>query len=414
MNKTIAIPFRIKTAITLALIIGAVSFLTMCMPKEDTAKKITFKDFAGSASCQSCHKNIYATHINTAHFHTSELATAASIKGSFEAGSNIFPYENGTFMAMEKTADGFFQVEYSGSNKLQSHPFDIVTGSGTKGQTYLWWDSNKIYQLPITYFTQAHQWCNSPGFPERAVFNRIITSRCLECHTTFINKISAPEIPKEDFDKNTIIYGIDCERCHGPGADHVAYQTQHPADSTAKFIINPAKFSRQQSLDLCALCHGGKLQKTKPSFSFVAGDKLSDFFSWDSTAREAVDIDVHGNQLGLLKLSKCFLQTSTLTCTTCHNPHQNEKSNLAVFSQRCMSCHNKEHNNFCTIKSVDEKILQGNCIDCHMPKEPSRAIAVFLPGQDKLSSSLIRTHYITKYPVETQKYLDDLARSPKK
>jgi predicted CXXCH cytochrome family protein len=203
---------------------------------------------------------------------------------------------------------------------------------------------------------------------------------------------------------------VDCEKCHGPGAQHVTYQTQHPRDSSAKFIINPARFTRQQSLDLCALCHGGSLQKTKPSFSFVAGDKLSDFFTWDSTSQSAADIDVHGNQLGLLKFSKCFLNTTTLTCTSCHNPHQNQKNELVVFSQRCMSCHTKEHNNFCTVKSVEEKTLQNNCIDCHMPRQPSNAIAVFLPGQSVLTPSLIRTHLIKVYPEETAKYISSLKK----
>ncbi|RTL60825.1 MAG: hypothetical protein EKK37_01335 [Sphingobacteriales bacterium] len=414
MKKIVFIPVKSRTITISALIVCTVSFFTMCMDKREagTEKKIEYKDFVGSESCKSCHKNIYDTHINTAHYHTSELPTEKSIKGNFEPGSNFFPYDNGSYTAIEKTDSGFFQVEYFGIKERQRHPFDIVTGSGTKGQTYLWWDTNKLFQLPITYFTQAHQWCNSPGFPERAVFKRIITSRCLECHATFISKISPPEAPREDFDKKTIIYGVDCERCHGPAAQHVNYQTQHPKDSTAKFIINPAKFARQQSLDLCALCHGGSLQKTKPSFSFVAGDKLSDFFTWDTTVQSAANIDVHGNQLGLLKFSQCFIQNNSLTCTSCHNPHQNQKNELTVFSQKCMGCHNKEHNNFCTVK-VDEKILQNNCIDCHMPKQASTAIAVFLPGQSVLTPSLIRTHLIKKYPEETAKYLSSLKHAEK-
>ena len=56
--------------------------------------------------------------------------------------------------------------------------------------------------------------------------------------------------------------GVDCEKCHGPAARHVEFQTQNPKETIAKFIINPAGFSRQQSLDMCALCHGGRLQKT--------------------------------------------------------------------------------------------------------------------------------------------------------
>ena len=403
-----------NSTIIIVMVIVCISFLTMCMNKKtakaDAEKKASYKDFAGSASCQNCHKDIYHSHLNTAHFHTSEIASEKNIKGSFETGKNIFPYPNGSFIAMKKMDSGFYQVEYFGNAERQRHSFNIVSGSGTKGQTYLYWENNKLFQLPITYFTSASQWCNSPGFPDRAVFKRPITSRCLECHTTFAAVISASGIEPEEFDKKTIVYGVDCERCHGPAAMHVAYQTQNPKDNNAKYIINPAKFTRQQNLDLCALCHGGKLQKTKSSFSFVSGDTLAGFFKWDTASKTAGDIDVHGNQLGLLKLSRCFLESSTLTCNSCHNPHQNEKNELAVYSQRCMTCHNKEHNNFCTINPSLVANIKNNCIDCHLPKQASHAISVFLPGQSMLTPSLIRTHYITIYPDETKKYIEQMKK----
>lgn len=401
--------------IIIVAIIVCVSFFTMCMNKEadksEALKKTVYKDFAGSASCRGCHKNIYDSHLQTAHFHTTETASEKNIKGSFEPGKNIFPYSNGSNIAMVKTDSGFYQVEYNGDIEKQRHPFDMISGSGTKGQTYLYWEKNYLLQLPITYFTAANQWCNSPGFPDRAHFRRPITSRCLECHSTFATTISAPGVEPEQFDKKTILYGVDCEKCHGPAAMHVAYQTKNPKDTNSKYIINPAQFSKQQNLDLCALCHGGRLQKTKPSFSFIAGDTLSNFFTWDTTAHTAADIDVHGNQYGLLKLSRCFKESITLTCNSCHNPHQHEKNELSLFSQRCMNCHNKEHDNFCTIKTVSAAGIKSNCIDCHMPKQASKAIAVFLPGQTNLTSTFIRTHFITTYPDETKNYIEHIKKN---
>ncbi|MGE5108471.1 MAG: hypothetical protein ACM3H8_13050, partial [Sphingobacteriales bacterium] len=147
--------------------------------KKSFVSKIRYEDFAGSSSCQGCHKSIYDSHVHTAHFHTSEIASEKNIKGSFEEGKNIFPYNNGNYIVMKKTDSGFYQVEYSGGIEKQKYPFNITTGSGAKGQTYLHWKNNKLFQLPITYFTSANQWSNSPGFPDRAVFKRIITSRCL-------------------------------------------------------------------------------------------------------------------------------------------------------------------------------------------------------------------------------------------
>ncbi|MES1226379.1 MAG: hypothetical protein ABUT20_63475, partial [Bacteroidota bacterium] len=179
------------------------------------------------------------------------------------------------------------------------------------------------------------------------------------------------------------------------------------------FIINPASLSRQQQLDACALCHGGKLQKTKPSFEFVAGDKLSDYFTYDTTTNPVTDnIDVHGNQYGLLRASKCFRMSETMTCNTCHNPHENERGKVEIFSQRCAGCHNtNEHGNgkICKMTATLGTSINNNCIDCHMPAKASRAIAVYLPGASEPVSAYIRSHFITIYPEETKKFMEKKA-----
>jgi nitrate/TMAO reductase-like tetraheme cytochrome c subunit len=243
----------------------------------------------------------------------------------------------------------------------------------------------------------------------KAVFNRPITSRCMECHSTYVNTISAPGKEPESFDGASIVYGVDCEKCHGPAAAHVAFQSQHPTETKGKFIINPASLSRQLQLDACALCHGGRLQKTKPSFEFIAGDKLADYFTFDTTAPNPSTIDLHGNQYGLLRASKCFRMSETLTCNTCHNPHEKEKGKPALFSQRCISCHNNnDHGNgkLCKMSASLGSAITANCIDCHMPAKPSHAIAVYLPGANEPTAALIRSHFISIYPEETKKFMD--------
>src|SRR6267142_3141873 len=46
------------------------------------------KHFAGSESCERCHKRIAETHQLTAHYLTSRPANVKTIKGSFDAGKN--------------------------------------------------------------------------------------------------------------------------------------------------------------------------------------------------------------------------------------------------------------------------------------------------------------------------------------
>ena len=408
-----------RSAIAIFFIVSCVFILIQCINNGNNAKEkkesdatitdaknVNFQQFAGSETCGKCHKEIYETHIRTGHYLTSRPAIEKYIKGSFEKGKNVYPYNPFLSVAMEKRDSGLYQVEYVNGVEKSARSFDIVVGSGAKGQTYLSWKNNELFQMPISYFTAADEWANSPGYPNRVVFNRPVTSRCMECHSTYVNTISATKKEPEEFDHYQILYGVDCEKCHGPAAKHVEYQTQHPKDTKAKYIINPAMLSRQQNLDLCALCHGGRLQKTKPSFEFIAGDKLSDYFVRDTSSPDTKSIDVHGNQFGLLGESKCFRMSATLTCVTCHNPHENERGKVALFSQRCMTCHNKEHGTFCKINPAQVLSINTNCVDCHMPRQPSKSIALLLPGEVAPTAALIHTHFIKVYPDETKKFID--------
>jgi hypothetical protein len=285
---------------------------------------------------------------------------------------------------------------------------DLVVGSGTKGQSFAYWKEHSLYQLPISYFSAPRQWANSPGFPPaRILVDRPISLRCMECHSTFMEEEVKPGDRKDQFNPQHIIYGVDCEKCHGPAARHVTYQTQHPKDTPGRFIVNPAKLSRQQNLDLCALCHGGRLQPVQPPFTYVVGTDLSRHYKVDTVSAAAAaagSFDVHGNQYGLLRASKCF-RMSNMTCGTCHNPHENERGRLALFSSRCMECHNRAHQSFCTIDPARVPGIEKNCIDCHMPAQPSRAIALFMPGKDAPVASLIRSHFISVYKQATDQFL---------
>lgn len=409
--------YRRSVAVTVLIFSGLLIFERCMNNGTETAgsKKPVFSQFAGSASCAGCHKEICNNHLGTAHYLTSGVADKNSIKGSFDTGKNIFQFAANTVVAMEKRKDSFFQVEYLAGREAAAYPFNVVIGSGTKGQTYLHWNKDRLFQLPITYFTAANEWCNSPGYPGKVVFNRPVTSRCLECHSTFAEPASTPDKQPEAFNRNTMIYGVDCEKCHGPGAEHVVFQTKNPGVKTAKFIINPASLSRQQNLDLCILCHGGRLQKTKPSFSFKVGDAITDYFALnDAVPQFASEIDVHGNQYGLMAASKCFMKSNTMTCNTCHNTHINEAGKTAVFSQRCISCHNTEHVAECKMRTAVGDGISSNCIDCHMPLEQSRAIVVLLPGNDVPTPAKMRSHYIKIYPNETKKFIEQMKSSANK
>jgi len=396
--------------VIISSILSGVLLLVKCSfsDKKSSGNTIQYSQFAGSTTCLKCHKDIYEKHLQTEHFLSSSIASIDMIKGSFEKNRNEYFFTPLSSVAMEKRGDSLYQVEYINGIEKQKGSIDIVVGSGRKGQSFLSWKNNSLVQLPVTYFTPESTWSSSPGFsPQKIAFNRVVTSRCLECHNTYFKTISSEDKHPEEYDHSQIIYGISCEKCHGPAKEHVNFHTANPTDTGAKYIINPSALSRQLQLDLCALCHSGKLEKIKPSFSFQAGDKLSDYFSFSSSPGQTINIDVHGNQLGLLSSSKCFIETE-MTCTSCHNVHENEKGKLEVFSQRCATCHNGTLHHQCKMTNTIGNAIYKNCIDCHMPLQPSRSIAVYLQGASFPTPAKLRTHYITVYKEDTQKILEFL------
>jgi mono/diheme cytochrome c family protein len=390
------------------IIITCVFILTRCINNDKTESngQLTgINQFAGSSKCAGCHQDIYKTHVQTAHFLSSTPAEEKYIKGSFAKDSNRYSYNPNLIVVMEKRDSGLFQVVYFHGEEKIALPFQLVIGSGAKGQTFIHTKGNRFFQLPISYFTAADQWTNSPGFPNTVVFDRPITSRCLECHVSYVERTSAPNKEPEEFDSRQVLYGVDCEKCHGPAKEHITFHTENPNETKGKYIIDPRGFSRQQSLDMCAICHGGKMTKLKPSFEFTAGDKLSDYFKIDTSSTMASNfgnMDVHGNQYGLLKASQCFIQSNTMTCGSCHNPHENERGRIELFSQRCISCHSPGHDNICKMTEEIGASITSNCIDCHMPKQRSMAIALQIAGEEVPKAALIRSHLIGIYPEETK------------
>lgn len=371
------------------------------------------KKFAGSASCASCHTEIYKNHIQTAHYMDSRPASKEFIKGSFTRDKNIFVYNKWIKVALEQKKDKFFQVALINDIEFQRQSFDIVIGSGRKGQTYLWWDDKKLFQLPVSYYTPMNSWCNSPGFPTTYVrFNRPISAQCLECHSTYAKEDDSAE-DVNTFDKTQMIYGIDCERCHGPAAEHVAFHQKQPNEKKARYIINTKNMDRQVRLDACALCHSGFRNAIQPAFSFMAGGKLDDFSSVMYNTDSASTLDVHGNQYGLLTASKCFQMNKQLDCSSCHNVHANEFDKPKLFSQRCMNCHNETKQNTCTIQPVNGLILSENCVDCHMPVLPSKNIRLDVDTAGNLIDDQVRTHRVAIYMEKTNEFLKKLKTAKK-
>lgn len=357
------------------------------------------EQYVGSKTCMECHADIYDSHIKTAHYNTSAPANATNIKGSFKSGNNILDLKEIELKMVVKNKSFYEHTKYKYEEKEESvSKMDITIGSGVKGQSYLTWDNNKLYQLQASYYAPTDSWINSPNFPTHKI-TRPVNDACLKCHTTFAKNLDLSGKGNE-YNRSQMVYGIDCESCHEPAAKHVIYHRENPTIKTSKFMLKTSTLSRKQKLDACAVCHSGlrNLQLKENPFSFLTGENLDDYSRNFYTGRPDTELDVHGNQYGLLTSSECFKQTPKMDCTTCHNPHENQRGDVSYFNQKCITCHNTNAT-LCGLDTSDmNKTNKQNCIACHMPLSPSKSMMVQL-SKDSLSKSvMVRTHLIKVYP----------------
>lgn len=296
---------------------------------------------------------------------------------------------------MFATAEGYFQsaVEEPGPGKTISRTerIDIVAGEPRKGQSYLFWKGDQLFQLPVSYWSEVDGWVNSPSYPDGSPhFDKDIIPRCLECHASYFDWLPPPA---NRYRKSSLMLGIICEKCHGPGREHVALHraSAHLKPGAAEAIVNPAKLARDRQIDVCGLCHSGNGTPIAPSLSFLPGDDLRDYIDIPFVPAEDA-IDVHGSQVQMLRRSRCFQQTTTLTCTTCHDVHTVQRD-AASFSSVCRTCHQPSQ---CGEFSRLGDQISTNCIDCHMPMQESHAL--FVRANGKTLRPKVRNHTIAIYP----------------
>ncbi|MES1249852.1 MAG: hypothetical protein ABUL46_04165, partial [Chitinophaga rupis] len=105
--------------------------------------------YAGATACIKCHQPVCDAYAFAAHDRTSALATREVIPGSFTPPGNHFSYGPGLDVRMVQRDSGLFQVAVI-DGKEEAHRFDIVVGSGRKAQTYLYWNGDQPFELPVS------------------------------------------------------------------------------------------------------------------------------------------------------------------------------------------------------------------------------------------------------------------------
>ncbi|HEV3326785.1 MAG TPA: multiheme c-type cytochrome [Puia sp.] len=397
---------RGKKFILTGMIFTGILFFSRCLNSNGHDQDPRGEAYAGSAACIKCHQQIVDSYLRTPHYHSASLASPSNaIAGSFSKDSNSFVVNDTTKVVMERREGVPYQVLYINGRERRAQRFDIVFGY-SKGQAYLYWKNDLVYQLPISWFTSLHRWTSSPGYPPgMPFFDRPVLERCFECHTSFITQSNGQK--ENALDAASLIPDIDCERCHGPAANHVSFHTDNPGEKQGRYIASYNRLPRARKIDMCAVCHAGsKKILLRTVFGFRPGDSLSHFEVPEnvSSARP----DVHGDQVALLASSKCF-RMSEMDCSTCHNTHVNDHGNYVGYAQRCQSCHSPDNHNFCKIANAQNiSFLKENCTRCHMPEQASDIIKARSAGANGNTPIFMVNHRIAIYPEESKKIIGGL------
>jgi len=335
----------------------------------------------GAATCRACHADIVAQHAETAHAHTSAPASEQTVRGSFAPGRNVLRTGNPALsFVMEKREGGLFHVSRDAARGVErADRFDVVFGSGRKGQTYLYWRGQDLLQLQVSWLREADAWMNGPGYTDGVLdLERVVMPRCVECHA------SAPLKPGDGRG-----FGVGCASCHGDGAAHVAWHSAHPGEKGGRDIFHPGKLGQARALEGCAVCHSGMRSMKTAAFSWLPGEPLDTHLGPPAPGRDVVD--AHGNQVGLLAKTKCFQGSPGMTCSSCHDAHQTQRS-PEVLAKACTGCHAAPKHSDPAISSAPS----AGCVECHMPNVPSGLIRLQTPAG--VVAQKYRSHAIGIYP----------------
>jgi hypothetical protein len=352
--------------------------------------------YVGDGPCAHCHKDRVNSYHTTAHFLASSPPSAQTIRGKFGAPSNMLATANPNLqLAMEANDRGYFQTASLRTSPTavlrRSERFAVVVGYGRKSQSYLFWSADLLFQLPVSFWNALDGWVNSPELVDgKADFERPVGPRCLECHAS---RFESRSPPTNRYDPSSLVLGIACERCHGPGGEHVArYRSRSPPRSPAQSaIVNPARLSRARQLEICGQCHEGPGTALAPPLSFLPGEELGRYFAF-ARPEPSARLDIHASRGQLLGASRCFRSTATLTCATCHDVHA-PRRDAAAFSSACLTCHRTEA---CRRFPKLGHAIDGRCVECHMPLQPTGQVVSRADGASV--RPMVRNHQIAIYP----------------
>jgi predicted CXXCH cytochrome family protein len=178
-------------------------------------------------------------------------------------------------------------------------------------------------------------------------------------------------------------WNVGCEKCHGPGGEHV----RQPSRAN---IINPARLDPVQGTNVCIQCHSQGRPLKNPingrnydwPVGFQVGLNLSDVWQLEehtlgeTTFTHFADGTAHKNRMQGNDFVNSVMYTRGITCFSCHDVHgtDNNADLLRPANVMCLTCHGPKSPNGPHTATIEAHTHHtagspGNeCVGCHMPK----------------------------------------------
>lgn len=331
-----------------------------------------FAAYGKSPSCQSCHEEEYKNWQGSHHALAERTVDPALDRAAFDPTRTI---SHGSQRSVARVADGEMQLVTQGLNAT-NEPFTVarVIGVDPLLQYLLPAGGGRLQASELCFDPKRLEWFNVYGEEDRRPGEwGHWTGRgmnwnfmCATCHNTRLRKNYDPRT--DTYATTMAEQGVGCEACHGPMAEHNAWQAKHPNRSGDPTI---RKITRPEMFDTCGQCHARRGELTG---DFRPGEKFLDHHQLtipDETDLFYPDGQVREEDYEFTAFLGSKMHAAGVRCVDCHEPHT---SKLRVPGNlMCMACHGNTMTNGApridlVTHSHHKTDTAGDlCTDCHMP-----------------------------------------------
>jgi hypothetical protein len=341
--------------------------------------------YLGDAACAACHGPMCDSYHEHPMGRSAALPVRARPVERYDpAARDPFTGAGGLEYRVEKRGDRVLH-RVTGKGKggtdvaVMTLEADVAIGSGRQGRSYLGVRGDSVWMSPVSWYSGRACWDLSPGAVGATRFQRPVGAECLSCHTDrvapvpdTVNRYEAPVFRGQ--------LNVGCERCHGPGALHVAErQVAAKVEGIDTSIVNPRHLPAVLRDSVCQQCHlqgEGRVERRGRSLlEYRPGLPLEMFVSVYIAAPRLLDERKSVGQVEQLAVGKCFPAIRAKQgCATCHDPHVDPEpaAKADYYRTRCNACHEQQP---CAAPKLALWVRADDCVACHMPRADSSNIA---------------------------------------